>query len=107
MRARPVLLRALAAMLYAHWEGYVKFCAEKYFDYVTVRRLRERCELITEIITSKENRFSRVNSRLIDTGSNLSSKILRDICLVCAIDSRTFDASSDFIDRILLKRRNE
>jgi hypothetical protein len=38
--SRPVLLRALVTMLYAHWEGYVRFCTEKYFDYVTVRRHR-------------------------------------------------------------------
>ena len=34
--AKPVLLRALIAMSYAHWEGYVRACANRYFEYLTI-----------------------------------------------------------------------
>lgn len=133
--ARPVLLRALVSMLYAHWEGYIKFCAEKYFSYITLRRhrfheledqiyvnyfltridamplqrvnLRDRCRLVADIMGSRDNRFSRVNPSLIDTGSNLNSRVLQEICTVCAIDFDLFETETDFIDRILVKRRNE
>jgi hypothetical protein len=122
-------------MLYAHWEGYVRFCAGHYFDHVTMRRhrfdqlesqlyvnyflaridalssqranLRDRCALVNDIIGSRENRFSRINRDLIDTSSNLTSRVLRDLCVVCAIDFEPFETASDFIDRILVKRRNE
>jgi hypothetical protein len=69
--------------------------------------LHDRCALVRDIVTSTEIRFSRINRSLIDTGSNLSSKALRDICLICAVDFGPFDQDSDFIDRILVKRRNE
>ena len=35
---RKVLLRALITLSYAHWEGYVKFAAKKYLDYVALRK---------------------------------------------------------------------
>src|SRR5271165_5830506 len=36
--AKPVLLRAIITMSYAHWEGYVRTCANRYFEYLTIRR---------------------------------------------------------------------
>ena len=38
--AQSVLLRSLVTMLYAHWEGHIRFCASKYFQYITLRRHR-------------------------------------------------------------------
>jgi hypothetical protein len=35
--ARPTLLRAIITMCYAHWEGYVRLCANRYFEYLTIR----------------------------------------------------------------------
>jgi hypothetical protein len=37
---RRVLLRALVAICYAHWEGYVRFSAKKYLEHVALRRLK-------------------------------------------------------------------
>jgi hypothetical protein len=36
--AKAVLLRAMITMCYAHWEGYVRTCAVRYFEYLTMRR---------------------------------------------------------------------
>jgi hypothetical protein len=133
--SQSVLLRALVAMLYAHWEGYIRFCVEKYFSYITMRRhnfseleaqiyvnhfiaridaistqrlsLHDRCKIIEDIMQSKHKRFSRVNQKLIDTRSNLNSKVLQELCLLCAVDFALFKAECDFIDRIVVKRRNE
>jgi hypothetical protein len=32
--------------------------------------------------------------------------VLRDICLICAVDFKHFEAKATFIDVLLLKRRN-
>jgi hypothetical protein len=37
---RRVLLRALIAICYAHWEGYVRFAARKYLEHVALRKFQ-------------------------------------------------------------------
>lgn len=129
-----VLLRALVAICYAHWEGYVKYSAKMYLQFVALRRhqyttlnrqflrnhflprlaalstsktsIAERCSLIDEILNAGSNRFSRVNDDLVNTKSNLSSDVFADICIVCDIDVELFADKSDFIDIFLLRRRN-
>ena len=129
---RKVLLRALVTICYAHWEGYVRFSARKYFDYIARRKyhykeldqqflknyflpqlsnistskISERCNLIDDILNSSDRRFSRVNDDLINTKSNLNFSVFRDICLVCGIKVNVFEEKATFIDVILLKRRN-
>lgn len=132
---RAVLLKAVVALAYAHWEGFVKFSAQKYFEYITIRRLQfssmhpqiyansflirlnafsnskpsleEKLQLISDILNSHEKRFSFINPDLINTGSNLKSDTLREICLICGIDyEKKFSDKKTFIDLILLKRRN-
>jgi hypothetical protein len=121
-------------MLYAHWEGHVRFCANKYFEHLTLKKLRFeelevqlyvnrflirldparsnrgsfkiRSDLVTEILSSSRDRFSRINPSLVDTGSNLSTEVMKDLCLVCAVDSSFFEENRYFIDVILLRRRN-
>lgn len=129
-----VLLRALVALCYAHWEGYVRFSAKKFLEHISLRRftysqldrqflrnyflprlaalstnksnLSDRCKLIDEILDSEGSRFSRVNTDLINTKSNLNFEVFSDICIVCGLDPRSFETSSGFIDVLLLKRRN-
>lgn len=132
--ARPVLLRALVTIAYAHWEGYVRTCANKYFQYITIRKktfkdleiqlyknsflnrlealfqskasIESRCELIKEILQSENQRFSFINPSLIDTKSNLNTDVVRDICMICGIDYTPFEDKRSFIDIFILKRRN-
>jgi hypothetical protein len=129
-----VLLRALVTVCYAHWEGYVRFSAKKYLEHVALRRFQfgqldgqffrnhflprlaalatsrasvaERCALVDEILHSSDRRFSRVNEDLINTKANLNFDIFSDICLVCGVSTEQFAQKSDFIDVMLLKRRN-
>ena len=51
--------------------------------------------------------MSHLGDKIINTRSNLNSDVLREICFVCDFDPLTFANDDDFIDRILLKRRNE
>ena len=36
--SKPVLLRSLITMSYAHWEGYTRTCATRYFQHLTLRK---------------------------------------------------------------------
>lgn len=132
--AQSVLLRSLVIMLYAHWEGHVRFCASKYFEHITLRKHRydqlekqlyinsflsrldvfhssrgsvdERCQLISDVLDSSQKRFSRINPSLIDTRANLNTRVLKDLCQICSVDFTYFETKTAFIDVILLKRRN-
>lgn len=131
---RDVLLKALIALSYAHWEGFVKFSAQKYFEFIALRKhsyaalspqfyinsflvrlgslhqskpnMHERANLISEILSSRDNRFSYLHPTLINTGSNLKFEIFKEICLICGVDHSKFSSKENFIDVILLKRRN-
>lgn len=131
---RKVLLRALVAICYAHWEGYIKFSARKYFEHIALRKfpynaldrqfvrnyflprlaalstskisVSERCNLIDEVLDCAERRFTHVNDDLINTKANLNFDVFTDICLVCGLSVALFEDSATFIDVILLKRRN-
>jgi hypothetical protein len=133
-QAKHALLRALITMCYAHWEGFVRTCANKYFEYLALRRLpyaaferqiyvnsfltrldalrksgsgvEQRCKLVNDILDGATGRFGFLNPTLIDTKSNLSTDTINDICLICAVDSAYFESKRPFIDVIVLKRRN-
>lgn len=132
--SKPALLRAIVALGYAHWEGYVRTCANKYFEYLTLRKkqfvdlerqiyvnnflvrldalhhsrtsLEERCKLINDILDGQNRRFSYLNPNLVDTRSNLSTDVIKDICIICGVDSSQFEQNRTFLDVLLLKRRN-
>lgn len=131
---RRVLLRALVAICYAHWEGYVRFSAKKYLEHVALRRFQynelhrqfvrnyflprlaalstsratvaDSCTLMDDILNSGTARFNRVNDDLINTKANLNFDVFADICVVCGVAPEAFSDRATFIDIVLLKRRN-
>jgi hypothetical protein len=132
--AKPALLRAIISMTYAHWEGYVRVCANRYFEFLTMRRkpysdferqiyvngflvrldalhhgrvgLEAKTRLINEILDGTGGTFRYINPALIDTRSNLNTDVIREICLICAVDPAHFESERSFIDIFILKRRN-
>lgn len=132
--SKPVLLRAIIAMIYAHWEGYVRTCANRYFEHLTLRKkafveferqiyvnsilgkldalhhgrvsLEGRCKLINDILDGGDGRFSYLNPDLVDTRSNLNTDVIKDICIICGVDSNHFEQNRTFLDVLVLKRRN-
>lgn len=68
--------------------------------------LEARCKLINDILDGTNGRFSYLNSDLIDTRSNLSTDVIKDICIICGIDSGHFEQNRTFLDVLVLKRRN-
>lgn len=131
---RKVLLRALITICYAHWEGYIRFSARKYFEHIALRKfpysvldrqflrnyflprlaalsisktsIAERCALVDGVLDCSEHRFSRVNDDLINTKANLNFNVFADICLVCGLSVALFEDNATFIDVFLVKRRN-
>jgi hypothetical protein len=132
--SKPALLRALIAMSYAHWEGYVRTCATRYFEHLTLRRktfieferqiyvnsflmridalhqgrvsLEACCRLVNDILDGTSGRFSYLHPDLIDTRSNLNTDVIKDICIICGVESNHFERNRTFIDVLMLKRRN-
>lgn len=132
--ARSVLRRSLVTMCYAHWEGYARISATKYFTHITLRKISfaeldpqfyrnsflarleaysknkqgtvASCTFIDSILTSKSKRFSHINPSLIDTKSNLNTDVINDLCIICGFNSEYFESQRSFIDVVLLKKRN-
>lgn len=132
--AKLALLRAIIAMSYAHWEGYVRTCATRYFEHLTMRRrpyaqlerqiyvntflvridalhqsranLQARCRLVNDILDGTAGTFNYVHPSLIDTKSNLTTDTILEICHICAVDGAHFESQRTFIDQFVLKRRN-
>jgi hypothetical protein len=132
--AKPVLLRAIITLTYAHWEGYVRTCANRYFEFLTIRRkpyaelerqiyvntflvrldglhqsrssLEARCKLVNDILDGTSGTFRYVHHTLIDTKSNLSTDVMKEICVICSVDSSYFETNRIFLDQLVLKRRN-
>lgn len=120
--ARSALLRALVTVAYAHWEGHVKFSAQKYLTHVALRKItysalkrqflrndflpklatisqknvKERGDLIDAILDGGDRRFVQINDNLINTRSNLNFEVLCDICRVCEIDPSIFFRARKF-----------
>lgn len=132
--AKRVLLRSLVTMSYAHWEGYARASATKYFTHIAIKKrsfrelerqfytnyflvrldafyrskssTKEACAFIASILDSQECRFAYINSQLIDTKSNLNTDVIKDLCIVCGFDGSFFEGNRFFIDATLLKKRN-
>jgi len=130
---RKMLIRAGIALLYAHWEGFIKSSSTLYIEFVNKRGhayqdlkttfialgLSKRLGEVTD--TKKHSlRISAVNFILdncakraelpaqsaINTRSNLNSEVFTDIAVICGIDSSKYEPFYNLIDKSLLKRRN-
>lgn len=132
LRSR-VLIRAAVALLYAHWEGFVKKSSSNYLEYVASHRLPYKklaanfvgltlrskfFELgasekisggnaLAEFFCTALDRQSNVPYKnAVNTKSNLSSKVLIDILDALGLDATQFDTRLKFIDTNLVNPRN-
>lgn len=132
---KQAYLRASIPILYAHWEGYTKEASSYYIEFVARQRLTYR-ELTTNFIAicswktlkeiSRSNQFQlhsqyidfltySQNERaqipyegVIDTESNLSSRVLQNILFAIGLPYDTFwKTKSLAIDAKLLHYRNK
>lgn len=131
---RRPFIRAGVALLYAHWEGFVKRSSELYLRYIESRGLKynelKSCFSIfglkSKLNTLIESRQSLANisafefilleldntARLqigsaIDTESNLTSKVFSNIANSLNINIASYSSRFNLIDESLVKRRNK
>lgn len=125
--------RAGLALLYAHWEGFVKNAGTHFLDFVSNQRmslselrgnfvtvvLRSRIdrateskkysafEEITNYIRDNENTRARLPYKnVVDTQGNLSSTALKEVTWCLGIDYGLYETKEKLIDSRLVGRRN-
>jgi len=130
---KNVLARCGIAILYAHWEGYIKNSGRNYLEFVTMQRLslsELKENLITLVLqnkissvieTQKPSQLGFVTSFFLDeldkrallpyksainTESNLSSKVFKEIIWCLGLDYGPFETKEKLIDSKLLGKRN-
>ena len=126
--------RAGVALLYAHWEGFVKAASEHYLNFVDSRGhtyrelkscfaifgLKSKLQLLStsrkatpnidafDFILSEMERPARMRlSSAIDTESNLTSKVFANIATSLDINPTPYTSKFNLIDESLVNRRNK
>lgn len=130
---QDAMIRAGTAILYAHWEGFVKYAAENYLNYVSLKKLRhdqlESC-FVALCLKKKINEMDNTNKfdlqtaavdfmlqqlneranipyeGIIQTKSNLNFMVFCEICKVIGIDTTKYQRRETLIDKQLLLSRN-
>lgn len=132
--AAQTYIRAGIALVYAHWEGFVKVSSEAYIEFVqgqghsykelkacfSVLGLKERLSLLAEskqlktnvaivefLIDGLHKRAEMGLGNAVKTESNLSSSVFSNIATSINIDASKYATKSNLIDIELLKRRNK
>lgn len=134
--AHSPLTRALArsgiALLYAHWEGYVKESCQAYVDFVAKRRLKvgelndgllkvvldqlnrrsvsgdeAAMQALMEAVRTPDNARARIpRDTIVDTKSNLRSIVLSEILRCIGFEPDAFLTKNNLIDKTLCDGRN-
>lgn len=128
------LLRASISILYAHWEGFVKFASNRYLELAStdrrtfrqmkenfiwimsrrritpffggVRKPQEHVNIVMDVIKFYDTHDADKFRKAIDTKSNLNSDVFKEICYIIGLPFRDDAYDCDFIDRKLLDKRN-
>jgi len=130
---KDVICRSGTALLYAHWEGFVKNVGSRFLEHVSLQQLTlselkpnfitlilskkifalqnsKRLSTFDEIISildSDQNKKRHLPYKdLVNTKSNLNSDVLREIIWCLGLEYDPFKGSEKLIDTILLGRRN-
>lgn len=127
------MLRASLCLLYAHWEGFIKEAATGYVCFLALQGLKFRdvtpnlvaLGLRSEIQEAGQSNLSTYHTDLtqrimgrqdepfrpdwdnaIDSGSNLSSRRLRQVLCAAGIEDEEYISKGPIIDERLVKNRN-
>ena len=128
-----ILLRSSMALLCAHFEGFIKYAANKYVSYVSDQRIPNKLlknnfvvfKLKEELKQCKNTDKNSVHQRLIlkyeklsysnfevksdmiSTHSNPSSEVIKEILCSVGIETDIFDLKKQYIDTELLSNRHK
>ncbi|MCT2419513.1 MAE_28990/MAE_18760 family HEPN-like nuclease [Pantoea sp. XY16] len=130
---KQVLCRAGIALMYAHWEGFVKKTGTYFLEYVSNQRhsinelksnfitliVKGRIDSahdskkysafdeVTKYILSNQQSRARIPIKnVVDTQSNLSTTVLKEILWCLGLDYVPFESKEKLIDQKLVNRRN-
>lgn len=130
---KRVLCRSGIALLYAHWEGFVKKSGTYFLEYVASQRhnISElRSNFVTLLVRGKIDKASESNKysafdevtryildnqttrakiptkNVVQTQSNLSTKALKEIMWCLGLDYSLYESKEKLIDLMLVGRRN-
>lgn len=128
-----MLRRAGIALLYAHWEGFVKTAGTAYAQFVARQELTyseltpnfvafgmkahlkqamesSRGEVLMRVVTfftTEVSQRARLDwNRIVQTRANLSAELLRDIFISLGLDYRPFQVREKSVVELLRQRRN-
>jgi len=131
---KNALIRSSITMLYAHWEGFIKFSATLYLEYVSTQKLPnnkltsnfvalsiksilnkasasnriiQHIEVADFFIDNFKSRSTIAHKNVINTKSNLSSEVLREIIQMLGFDYSLYETKEKLIDERLLASRND
>lgn len=131
---RKIFIRAGVALVYAHWEGFIKSSSESYLNFVHHRRhtyrelkscfavfgLRGKLQMLSEtrqayasidafdfVLAEMESIAYMQMSSAIDTASNLTSKVFINIATSLDIGVEKYSTKFNLIDESLVQRRNK
>ncbi len=130
---RRYYIRAGVALIYAHWEGFIKSSSEAYLSFVesrghTYRELKScfsvfglkaklhmlstsrksvpNIDAFEFVLAQLDERAAMHMARAIDTESNLTSKLFSNIAASLDIDLDPYATKFNLIDESLVSRRN-
>lgn len=131
---KKFFIRAGVALVYAHWEGFIKASSETYLSFVhyrghtyrelkscfavfglksklqmlaTSRKSAPNIEAFDFIISEMEKPAYMQMSSAINTESNLTSKVFGNIAKSLDLDVEKYATKFNLIDESLVKRRNQ
>lgn len=126
-------LRSGVALLYAHWEGFIKNAAQFYVLHISSQRLPyenlKNCFIalglhgklsefqnngsikqkifIVDFLFSQIGEVATIDEKIIKNHSNLNSDVLSEIIASLNLDKALFELKANLIDGQLLKGRNK
>jgi hypothetical protein len=130
---KEILYRSSIALLYAHWEGHIKFCASAYLDFISYKgfNLETLTENFSQVLLGIEfsggfsiksisnqkkiydyfnnlstKKFKVIGENTIDTESNLNFEVLKKIVDQLNLNISEYERRENFINGTLLKDRN-
>lgn len=131
-RMAYVIAKSLIIVAYSHWEGFVKLTSARYLAYINFLSMpksemnvrlnavglawldditrQPKCELINQvydIITKDDYQLTFPVGPLVNPESNLNSEVLKKILADIGSDSIEFEDDYPFLDKKLLKYRNQ
>lgn len=131
---QKTFVRAGVALVYAHWEGFIKMSSEDYLNFVNnqghLSRDLKACfavfalkgklaqladskksnlyiEAFEFVLSEMDKPAKMAMSSAIDTQSNLTSKVFANIATSLDISTTPYETKFNLIDESLVRRRNK